>query len=122
MDIKYTDQGELAFNFHDALDVLMRKQPEICEAIACNEAVIDFVAQQIINKWTENYFHGPAGMAVETEYRGLGKAWRDVAKASGDIAKREIERLEQSLAFSQKQYQDLLRETARIRERQRLPY
>ncbi len=73
----------------------------LADSIACDSDVIDLVSQQIIGRWTEFGSHGSTGCYAPAEPRaGLDRAWREVAKASGDVAKREIERLEESLKRS----------------------
>lgn len=114
MKVEFKD-GHFQFNAYDVIEVIMREHPDLVEAVACDTRVIDLVAQQIMNKWTENGSYGYVGSAQSIQYGGLDLAWREVAKASGEVAKREIERLEQSLARSEKQYQDLLQETAPYR-------
>lgn len=114
MKVEFKD-GNFQFNAYDVVEVIMREHPDLVEAVACDTRVIDFVTQQIINKWTENGSYGYVGSAQSVQYAGLDKAWRDVAKASGEVAKREITRLEDSLARVDKRYLDLLDETAPFR-------
>lgn len=114
MKLEYID-GRVSF---DASDLFEHMEPEqkrsIVDTLACESDVIDFVAQQIIDKWTELGSHGFTGVAVVEPYRGLDKAWRDVAKASGDIAKREIVRLEKSLEASEDRERTLGAESQRL--------
>lgn len=118
MELEYQN-GRLSFNFQDALESLCADEKrDLIEALSCDAEVVTFVAQQIIDKWTESgYYSGVSCVANHTAYHGLGKAWRDVAKASGEVAKREIERLEEALRHQVKQtetawaeYHKLIRE------------
>ena len=98
MNVTY-ESGRLSVNLIDLLDRLtIDEKREVADALACQDDVIDFVSQQLIDKWTEMGSHGPVCCTAEAEPRkGLDRAWRAIAKASGDIAKREIERLEAAL-------------------------
>lgn len=103
MKLEY-EKGRLSFNFQDALETISADEKrELIESLSCDADVVTFVAQQIIDKWTESGFYsGVSCTANHTAYHGLDKAWRDVAKASGEVAKREIERLEEALRIQEK--------------------
>lgn len=107
--------NDLCIDAQEMMETILREHPELVESVSCDDRVIDFVAQQIMGKWTENGYHGSTGEAHSIQYGGLDKAWRDVARASGDVAKREIERLEAALARSDERYLKLLDETAPYR-------
>lgn len=102
MRATYDAKGNIAVNLQDILEMIPAEQKlGLIESMSCDTDLIAFVAQQIIHKWTENgYSGGSYCTASDAPTNGLDKAWRDVAKASGDIAKREIERLEAALASS----------------------
>ena len=104
MNTEYKD-GHLSFRFTDVLDDMSADEKrELIEALSCDAEIVKFVGQQIIDKWTENGFYsGVSCIATSEAYGGLDKVWRDVAKASGDVARREIERLEDALRFEEKQ-------------------
>jgi hypothetical protein len=104
MNAEYKD-GRLSFRFTDVLDNMSSDEKrELIESLSCDEAVVTFVGQQIIDKWTESgYYSGVFCVATAEVYVGLDKVWRDVAKASGDVAKREIERLEAALRHEKNQ-------------------
>lgn len=92
-------KGTLILDLHSILEQVQPEQKrEMLESLSCDDEVIDFVAQQIIGRWTESGYGGGSFVhALAAPYGGLDKAWRDVAKASGDIARREVQRLEEAL-------------------------
>jgi hypothetical protein len=103
MNAEYKD-GRLSFHFTDVLDNMSADEKrELIESLSCDAEIVKFVGQQIIDKWTESGFYsGVSCVATSEAYHGLDKVWRDVAKASGDVAKREIERLEDALRCEKK--------------------
>ena len=118
MKLKY-EQGAVSFDLHGLLEMVPADQKrELVESLSCDTDLIDFVAQQIINKWTENGYSGGAlCSATDAPAYGLDKAWRDVAKASGEVAKREIERLEAALRRSEDRCRELSNELAERNQR-----
>lgn len=118
MKLQY-EGGMVSFDLHWLLEMVPAEQKrELVESLSCDTDLIDFVAQQIINKWTENGYHGAAlCSAADAPAYGLDKAWRDVAKASGEVAKREIERLEEALRRSEARCGELLTELAEANRR-----
>ena len=102
MDVKI-DGGRISF----CLLALLEKFPTeekraLAEVLSCEDDIFDHVAAQIIDGWTENSHHGGVSCVAEANPRsGLDRAWRNVALASGGIARREIERLETALANSE---------------------
>jgi len=103
MNAEYKD-GRLSFSFADLLDRMsLDEKRELIESLSCDAEIVTFVGQQIIDKWTENGFYSGVSCIANAEtYGGLDKVWRDVAKASGDVAKREIERLEDAVRSADK--------------------
>lgn len=118
MKLKY-EQGAVSFDLHGLLEMVPADQKrELVESLSCDTDLIDFVAQQIIDKWTENGYSGGAFVtAAIAPAFGLDKAWRDVAKASGEVAKREIARLEDALRRSEARCQELSNELAERSQR-----
>ena len=114
MNINYKD-GKLQIDLHDLLDNIREEDlSEYLENISCNDKVIKHVTDQILDKWTENVYYGSSNITASAEvYFGLDKAWREVAKRSGEVAKREIERLEEALRRRNQEYFDLVNEFSR---------
>jgi len=98
VNAEYKD-GRVSFSFPDLLEKMSTDDKlELIECLSCDDAIVTFVGQQIIDKWTERgYYSSYPNTATSTPHHGLDKVWRDVAKASGDVAKREIERLEKAV-------------------------
>lgn len=100
MKTNYT-KGTLEIDLHSLLEsVAPEHRVDLIESLSCDEEIIRHVADQIISRWTENVYSGASWVtAPSDDTRGcaLDVAWRRVAKASGEVAKREIERLESAL-------------------------
>lgn len=111
MTISYKD-GKLQVDLHDLLDNVREEDlADFLESASCNDKVIKHVTDQILDKWTENGYSGGAACAADADPRwGLDKAWREVAKRSGEVAKREIERLEEALKRRNEEYFNLVNE------------
>jgi hypothetical protein len=118
MKSSYTS-GNLTFNLLDLLDdMTIDEKRELAESLACQADVVMFVGQQIIDKWTESGFYsGLCCTASPEPTHGLDKVWRDVAKASGEVAKREIERLEDALRSEKKATESAWNEYHKIANR-----
>lgn len=114
-------EGMIQFNILDLLEgIPAEAMPEFLEAVSSQDAVIQHVADQIIRGVTEHGYAGSSWVRPHAEPNlPLEKAWREVAKSSGEVAKREIERLESALAHSQKDHQLTLNELADLRSQLR---
>jgi hypothetical protein len=114
MNINYKE-GKLQIDLHDLLNNIKEEDlNEFLESVSCNDKVIKHVADQIIDRWTENCYCGGAACTADAEPRwGLDKVWREVAKRSGEVAKREIERLEEALKRRNEEYFNLVNEYSR---------
>lgn len=108
MKVSY-ENGDLRVPFFDALQELPPAQKlELVESMACDDDIIKFVVQQILDGWTENGNHaGKFASAIAQPAAGLDWACREVATRSGDVARQEIERLQNALAGAEKRYQEL---------------
>jgi len=109
--------GKITFELHDLLGQVSTEQKmEMIESMSCDNEVIKHVSAQIISRWTENcYSGGTASTASDAPTMGLDWACREVAKHSGEIAKREIERLEDALQCRNKEVYDLLNKLSEAR-------
>lgn len=116
MTIKYTN-GKLELDLHELLGSVSKETKlELVESLACDDEIIKHVADQIIKKWTENCFSGGVlCTASSSPSFGLDWAWREVAKHSGEVAKREIGRLEKAIEHKDKLYADALEENRNLR-------
>jgi len=104
--------GKIVFDIHDALEQLIPKhKAELVETLACDDDIIKFVTQQVIDGWTDSGFHGSTFCSAQpAPTRGLDWARREIAKASGDIAKQEIESLEKELSDLNRRFYELANE------------
>ena len=109
MRITYKD-GNISIDLHELLcSVKAEDKISFVESLSCDEDIIRHVTDQIISGWTENCYCGSTSCsASDVPVYALDRARREIAKMSGDIAKREIEALEKSLTRTKKDYFDLL--------------
>lgn len=117
MNAQYKD-GKISFDLHGLLEGIqpVEKIPMV-ESLACDDDIIKHVAAQIISKWTENCYSGCAFVtASDSPQFGLDWAWREVAKKSGDVAKREIERLEDALRREKNKTTELYEEIRHLQQ------
>ena len=123
MKIKY-EEGQLRLNLHDLLAYVQSDQKmELIESLACDDDIITFVAQQILDKYTDSGYSGGAYVVACAEpLRGLDWAWREVARRSGDVAQREISRLELALQHKDREIQSLHNMLRDERENRRQSY
>lgn len=100
MKINFT-KGTLEIDLHTLLEsVAPEHRVDLIESLSCDEEIIRHVADQIISRWTESSYSGSSWVTAPSDDTcscALDVAWRRVAKASGEVAKREIERLESAL-------------------------
>jgi len=121
MGILKVNKGIISLDIASMLELFPAAEKRaLAESLSCDSDIFDHVAAQIISGWTENDHRGGVGCEAESSpCYGIDKAWRDVAKASSEVARREIERLEAALSASEKRYRaecrasDDLRETLR---------
>lgn len=108
MEVKYTKDGKLELDIED----LLRQLPEdqklaLMESFSCDEVIIKHVTDQLLDGCTDNGFWGAGGVASDAPYTALDKAKREVAKRSGEVAKKEIEALECALAREKEQHKEI---------------
>ena len=108
MKVKVTEHEVIIDLYGLISDMPSESLPILADAIAVNDDVIKFVTQQILDGITD--FCSCAGRvraAKSKPQAGLDWACREVAKRAGDVATREIERLERELQSRLAQIQDL---------------
>jgi hypothetical protein len=112
MKAKITKEG-LCIDISELLDnIAPEDKKELFKHIACDDQVIRDVADQILDGWTEDGWHGTISTEAQanTEYRStpaINAVRRDFAKRSSEVAKREIQQLEKALESAKKRVQDL---------------
>jgi hypothetical protein len=87
--------GKIILDIFDLLGELCSDQRnEIIDLLSCRDEVIDEVTNQIIDGMTTQGSHGAIGAGGDpAAVHGIDGARMRIAKASSDIAAREIERL-----------------------------
>lgn len=104
--------GNINIPFVQLLEIIpAEERSELLKHVACDDQVIRDVTAQIIHKWTEDGWHGRQNITAQHDTSwpstpAIDAAWREVAKASSDVAKREIERLEKALEEKSKEAQE----------------
>ena len=95
--------GTLQIDVFSLLEAMTREEKlKLADTLACTDDVITYVAQQIIDGWTEQGSHGSAGsVQPEPHPGGLDWAIREVSMRSGFIAAKEILRLQEALKHAQ---------------------
>ena len=89
---------------------------KLADTLACTDEVITYVAQQILDGWTEHGSHGSKGsVQAEPHPGGLDWAVREVSMRSGFIAAKEILRLQEALKKEQEKNLKADEETAQLR-------
>lgn len=108
MKLYKQQDGKLAFDATDLFDNMdAATLMHVIDALACNDAVIDEVTNQILDGWTSMDSHAGKYFTAEVDpRRGLDRACREVARRAGDVAADEIKRLEKALAESRAEVAD----------------
>lgn len=113
-------KGMLSVNLYDVFESLSPEELiELVDSLACTDAVIKHVADQIIDGWTELGSHGGKSAGNHTAYGALDEAIRRVAEASGEVAKKEIAALCDSLKRVEQQNVDAWVEIRRLQDKWR---
>ena len=122
MSVQY-EEGKIRFHLADLLRwVPAEDRVALIEELSCEDAIIKHVADQIIDRWTENWSCGGSVCTMPADAsRGcpLDEAWRRVAKASGDVAKEEIEKLERALGVEREKTRELETQLRILAEKKR---
>jgi hypothetical protein len=110
------EKGRVSYDLCTLLEYIpVERKMALAEQLGIDTDVIGYVAEQIIDRWTEEGNHGLVPVHASSEpFVGLEKAWRDVSKKSGEVANREILRLEEGLRRSEEEVLALREEVRRI--------
>jgi len=116
MTAKITN-GSIEIDICGLLDLLDDESKlKFIESLACDSAVVKHVTDQILTGWTESGYSGGRFCTASADpVLGLDWAIRQVALRSGDVAKREIERLQDALERKNKETNELHEENRRLR-------
>jgi hypothetical protein len=96
------EKGRLSIDLFDLLGELTTDQrASLIDLLACRDEVINEVTNQIIDGWTTEGSHGSTCFGGDPDaVYGIDGARMRIAKASGEIVAREIERLGEELKRS----------------------
>lgn len=116
MKTEYKD-GKVSFRVEDLFDLMPDEDKiSLIEVLSCQSSVIKHVTSQILDSWTENGYYGPTLVTASANpIEGLDWAFREVARRSGEVAAKEIKRLENALEHANKELQELRDEQYRMR-------
>ena len=86
--------GKLVIDVNDIFENLPKESAlELIENLSCSEVVIKHVADQLLEGWTENGYHGSLCKQLVPSLE-LDIARNKIAKGAGDIANKRIKELE----------------------------
>ena len=92
--MKVNKEGKIEIDAQDIFDNLPKDSVfELIESLSCSEVVIKHVADQLLEGWTENGYHGSicSGLTPSTQ---INAAKDKIAKGANDIATKRIAELE----------------------------
>lgn len=108
MKLEYKN-GMLSIDLDDVLNHLsLQEKREIATLLAVQDDIIKDVVDQILEEWTDDGHRG--GMLCTASANpeiGLDWAFREISKRSSEVAKKEINRLEDALSSTQMAMQEL---------------
>lgn len=96
------ENGNVILDLSDLLAGILNtlgetEREDALQTIACNEAVIKYVVQQIVDGATDNGSYGATSLASSTPRLALDCARRQIAREASEVAAAEVERLELAL-------------------------
>ena len=95
-------EGKISIDAYEFIDTFTSEEKlKLVECLACQDEIVKHVADQIIYGWTGNSWHASRGFSG-TPFTELDKAIRFVAEHSGELASREIKRLESLVKLKDK--------------------
>jgi len=96
MNIKL-EKGNLILDLSSLFDLMSGEEKvKLIESLSCEDAIIKHVADQLLDKWTENSYCGSTGWGESQPRTPIDVARREIAKRAGGVAKREVEDMERN--------------------------
>ncbi len=95
--MEINNDGNLILDVNDIFDSVPSESiPELIERLSCSELIIKHVADQLLEGWTENGYHGSisSGLNPSTE---ICIARDKIAKGANDVAVARIKELERAV-------------------------
>lgn len=88
----------------------------LADTLACEEHVIRYVMQQVLDGQTEHGSYGRSAFrATETTHTALEAFRREIAKRSGDVAREQITALEDALRYERGEHMKTIDELRKER-------
>lgn len=107
MKTKYAD-GRLSFDVDEFLNLIPAEEKvSLIETLACSDEILKHVADQLLDGWTESGQHGGILCTASPDpHPGnvLDFQRRRIARGAGEVAAKEIKRLEDALARAEMNY------------------
>lgn len=99
MKIKIDSECNLSVNLFDLLEEAPdEKLPKLAVALAVQDPVIDAVVEQLLDGFTEDGSRGYVSVVAAASPSGaIERARRRIAAQAGEVAAREMRRLEEAL-------------------------
>ena len=95
------NKGRISVNIVDMLCTLsLEDKRSIIDTLSCDDEILADVTAQLLDGWTEAGSYGGRIGGQVTPSTPLDKARRDIALRAGDVAKKEIEDLCNSLRWA----------------------
>lgn len=117
IDIKSGGEVTFSVNAYGLIEGLNEEQKLLlADAVAVQDSVIKYVGQQILDGWTDHVSCAAKSCGDADPHWPLGKVIREVAKRSGDVAREEIEKLEESLRRAKETNEKDVREIIRLQD------
>jgi hypothetical protein len=101
------EKGYLKIDAADLIDHLDDAgRAKIIELLSCHDTIIENVAAQIVDGWTEAGSHGGRCFGP-LPHTPLDKARRRLAESASEVAKEDIKRLAQQVVDTEKRLSDV---------------
>ena len=99
-------KGEICVDAADLIDSLDDDgRITVIEMLACHDQIIEGVAAQIVNGWTESMNHGYTTYSPSPS-TALDKAKRYLAESASEVAKEQLARLESMATDANKRHSE----------------
>lgn len=111
--------GNIVINTHDLLENMPADSlVELIQSLACQEAVVKHVADQIIDGWTDDGYYAARSVAKSEEPNtALDTAIRRIAENSSEVARKEISEMGETIKSLKNQLCDSWNEIEKLRRK-----
>lgn len=116
MNIKL-EEGRLSFDIVELFERLtLEEKKVVAQTLACQDDIVEYVAQQLIQGCTDDGWHASTGPA-HNPFTALDNARLRVAAAAPAVAAQELAGLQRAAQHFYEQWNKLLFENARLKSR-----